>query len=162
MLSWVSCKCFHLYDVEFALSLSVRDVVSHPSTCDLTVWGSMLWFEQWLEWCRWLIPSWHVVLKSTMDQILWVDTTGQDVPPHVWYATTCLLIGNTIVSVSYSDEWEMAWDFTQAHMVQEGSWYHVSTLGNHSTTSGAVVPCIYPRNHSKAWHTAIVDLYNGM
>jgi hypothetical protein len=30
-------QVFHLYDVEFGLCLSVRDVVSHPSRCDLTV-----------------------------------------------------------------------------------------------------------------------------
>jgi hypothetical protein len=28
---------FHLYDVEFGLCLSVRDVVYHPSRCDLTM-----------------------------------------------------------------------------------------------------------------------------
>jgi hypothetical protein len=39
--------------------------------------------------------------------------------PHVWYGTTYLLIRNTIGCVSCS-EWELAWCFTQAHMVQEG------------------------------------------
>jgi hypothetical protein len=68
----------------------------------------MLWFEQWLEWWRWLIQSWHVVLKSAKDRILGVDTLGQHVPPCVQYGTTCLLIRNTIGSVPYSDEWEMA------------------------------------------------------
>jgi hypothetical protein len=117
---WVSCKSFHLYDVESGLCLTVRDVVSHPSRCDLTVWRSMLWFEQWLEWWRWLILSWHVVLESAKDRILGVYTLGQHVPPHVRYGAACLLIRNTIGCVSYSDEWEMAWWFTQAHMVQEG------------------------------------------
>jgi hypothetical protein len=27
----------HLYDVEFGLCLSVRELISHPSRCDLTV-----------------------------------------------------------------------------------------------------------------------------
>jgi hypothetical protein len=44
---------------------------------------SMLWFEQRLEWWRWLKPSWHVVLESSKDRILGVDTLGQHVPPHV-------------------------------------------------------------------------------
>jgi hypothetical protein len=140
----------------------VRDGVSHLSRCDLTVWGSMLWLEQWLEWWRSLIPSWHVELESAKDQIFGVDTPGQHVPPCVWYGTICLLIRNTIGSESFSDEWKMAWDFAQAHMVQEGPWYRVSTPGNHSTLCGAVVPCIYPRSHSKAWHTPVVDLCNGM
>jgi hypothetical protein len=30
-------QVFHLYDVEFVLCLSVRDVVFHPSICDLTM-----------------------------------------------------------------------------------------------------------------------------
>jgi hypothetical protein len=47
-------------------------------------------------------------------------------------------------------------------MVQDGLRYYVPTLGNLSTTSGAVVPCIYPRKHSKALHTHAVDLCNGM
>jgi hypothetical protein len=103
----VSCKSFHLYDVEFSLCLSVRDVFSHLSRCELTMWGSMLLFEQWLEWWRWLIPSWHVVLKSVKDRILGVDTPGQHVPPHLKYGTDWLLIRNTIGSMSCSDEWEM-------------------------------------------------------
>jgi hypothetical protein len=43
-------QVFHLYDDEHGLCLSVRDVVFHPSRCDLAVWESMLWFAQWLEW----------------------------------------------------------------------------------------------------------------
>jgi hypothetical protein len=30
-------QVFHLYDVEFDLCLGVRDVVSHPLRCDLTM-----------------------------------------------------------------------------------------------------------------------------
>jgi hypothetical protein len=65
----------------------------------------MLWFEQWLEWWRWLIPSWHVVLESAKDLILGVDTPGQHVSSRVWYGMTCLLIRNAIGCVSYSIEW---------------------------------------------------------
>jgi hypothetical protein len=52
--------------------------------------------------------------------------------------------------MSCSDEWEMARDFAQTHMVQEGSWYRVSTLGKLSTASEVVVARIYQGNHSKA------------
>jgi hypothetical protein len=69
----------------------------------------MLWFEQWMEWWRWLTPSWHVVLESAMDQILGVDTPGQHVPPRVQYGVACLLIMNIIGCVSCSEEWELAW-----------------------------------------------------
>jgi hypothetical protein len=151
MQSWVSCKSFNLYDVEFDLCLSVRDVISYPLRCELTVWWSMLWFEQWFKWWRWLIPSWYVVLESAKDRILGVDTLGQHVPPCVRYGATCLLIRNTIGCVSCADEWEMAWWFTQAHMVQDG---HVGeTLELQAGHIGKTVA-----KHD----TAIVDLCNDM
>jgi hypothetical protein len=43
----------------------------------------MMWFEQRLEWWRWLIPLWHVVLESAKDRILGVDTPGQFVTHFV-------------------------------------------------------------------------------
>jgi hypothetical protein len=49
----------------------------------------MLWFEQWLEWWRWLISSWHVMLEPAKDRILGVDTPGQQVPPHFRYGMAC-------------------------------------------------------------------------
>jgi hypothetical protein len=86
----------------------------------------MLCFEQWLEWWRWLIPSWHVVLKSTKDRILGVDTPRQHVPPHVWYGMAFLLIRNAIGCVSCSVEWGLATLIVSYfvkrlnHIVQEG------------------------------------------
>jgi hypothetical protein len=81
----------------------------------------MLWFEQWLEWWRWLILSWHVVLKSAKDRVLGVDTLGQHVPPCVQYGTTCLLIKNAIGCVSCFVEWGLTLYFVIGlnHMVQE-------------------------------------------
>jgi hypothetical protein len=100
----------------------------------------MLWIEERLEWWRWLIPSWHMVLESAKDRILGGDTTGQHVPPHVWYEMTCLLIRNTIGCMSCSVEWGLTSYFVTYivirlnHMVQEGTFF----LGNLSTASGAV------------------------
>jgi hypothetical protein len=65
------------------------------------------------------------MLESAKDQILEVDTPGQHVPPRVWYGMTCLLIRDAVESVSCSNEWEVAWSFAQAHMVQAGLWYLV-------------------------------------
>jgi hypothetical protein len=65
----------------------------------------MLWFEQQLEWWRWLILSWHVVLEFAKDRILGVDTPGQHVPPRVQYEMTYLLISDAIGCVSCSVEW---------------------------------------------------------
>jgi hypothetical protein len=67
-----------------------------------------LWFEQWIEWRRWSIPSWYVVLEFATDRILGMDTPGQHMPPRVRYGVACLLIRNTIGSVSCSDEWGLA------------------------------------------------------
>jgi hypothetical protein len=50
---------------------------------------------------------WFVMLTSTKDRVIGVDTPGQQVPPRVWYGTACLLIRNAIRSVPCSDEWEI-------------------------------------------------------
>jgi hypothetical protein len=49
---------------------------------------------------------WLVMLESTKDQILGVDTPGQQVPPRVRYGTAWLLIRGVVGSVPCSDEWE--------------------------------------------------------
>jgi hypothetical protein len=47
---------------------------------------------------------WFVMLESAKDQVIGVDTPGQQVPPCVRYGTTCLLIRNAVGSVPCSDE----------------------------------------------------------
>jgi hypothetical protein len=49
---------------------------------------------------------WLVMLESGKDQVIGVDTPGQQVSPRVWYGTTCLLIRDVVGSVPCSDEWE--------------------------------------------------------
>jgi hypothetical protein len=49
---------------------------------------------------------WFVMLESTKDRVIGVDTLGQQVLPRVRYGTTCLLIRNAVGSVPCSDEWE--------------------------------------------------------
>jgi hypothetical protein len=49
---------------------------------------------------------WFVMLKSAKDRVIGVDTSGQQVPPRVWYGTACLLIRDAVGSVPCSDEWE--------------------------------------------------------
>jgi hypothetical protein len=66
---------------------------------------------------------WLVMLKYVKDRILEVDTPGQHVVSRVRYRMACLLIRDDTESVTYSDEWEVVWSFTQAHMAQEGPWY---------------------------------------
>jgi hypothetical protein len=47
------------------------------------------------------------MLKSTKDRVLVVDTSGQQVLPHVWYKMTCLLIRVAVESVPCLDEWKI-------------------------------------------------------
>jgi hypothetical protein len=133
MLSWVSYKSFHLLWYWVWL-VSLWEMVSHPSRCDLTVVRihAVVWSR--MEWWRWLESvkvMWFVMLESTKDRILGVDILGQHVPPCVRYGTTCLLIRYAIGCVSWSVEW--GWHYTLwsvfvtyfvnylNHMVQEGT-----------------------------------------
>jgi hypothetical protein len=51
---------------------------------------------------------WFVMLESAKNQVIGVDTPGQQVSPRVRYGTTCLLIMDAVGSVPYSDEWEIS------------------------------------------------------
>jgi hypothetical protein len=48
---------------------------------------------------------WFVMLESAKDRVIGVDTPGQQVPLHVRYGTTYLLIRDDMESVPCSDEW---------------------------------------------------------
>jgi hypothetical protein len=48
-----------------------------------------------------------VMLKSSKGRVIGVDTTGQQVLPHVRYGIACLLIRDVMGSVPFSDEWEI-------------------------------------------------------
>jgi hypothetical protein len=50
---------------------------------------------------------WFIMIESAKDRVILVDTPGQQVPPHVRYGTTCLLIRDAVGSVPCSDEWEI-------------------------------------------------------
>jgi hypothetical protein len=48
---------------------------------------------------------WFVMLESAKDRVLGVDTLGQQVPPHVRYGTTCLLIRDVVGCESCLEVW---------------------------------------------------------
>jgi hypothetical protein len=50
---------------------------------------------------------WFVMLESTKDRVIGVDTPGQQVLPCVQYGMDCLLIRDDVGSVPCSDEWEI-------------------------------------------------------
>jgi hypothetical protein len=49
---------------------------------------------------------WLVMLESTKDRVIGVDTSGQQVLPRARYGTACLLIRDAVGSVPCSDECE--------------------------------------------------------
>jgi hypothetical protein len=67
---------------------------------------------------------WVVMLESAKDQVIGIDTPGQQVPPCVQYGTGCLLMRDSVGSVPCSDEWEFG---------------VVTRLGSHGAI-GVVVP----------------------
>jgi hypothetical protein len=147
MQSWESYKSFHpLWCWVWLVSL--WEMVSHVSRCELTLVmiDAVVWAR--LEWWRrfgFRQVAWLVMLESAKDQILGVDPPGQQVPPHVRYGMTCLLIRYAIGCVSCSVEWGWLlslWPifvifFVNClnHMVQKGP----LCAGNLSTASGATL-----------------------
>jgi hypothetical protein len=69
---------------------------------------------------------WFAILESAKDRVIRVDTPGQQVPPHVRYGMSCLLIRDAVGSVPWSDEWEIG---------------VVTHLGSHGAR-GVVVPLL--------------------
>jgi ABC-type dipeptide/oligopeptide/nickel transport system permease subunit len=47
---------------------------------------------------------WYVMLETSKDRVIGVDTPGQQVLSRVWYGTTCLLIRDAVECVPCSDE----------------------------------------------------------
>jgi hypothetical protein len=82
---------------------------------------------------------WFVMLESAKDRVIGVDAPGQQVPPHVPYGMTCLLIRYALGSVPCSDEWEFG---------------VVTHLGSHSE-SGAVVPRLPWETLSMLWYCVV-------
>ena len=107
---------------------------------------------------------WLVMLESAKHRILGVDPPGEHVPPRVRYGTACLLIRYAMGCVSCSVEWGWllsVWPVCVTffvnclnHMVQEG----LFCAGNLRTASRDYLL----GNRTKAWHTPVVGLYNGM
>jgi hypothetical protein len=108
--------------------------------------------------------TWLVMLKSAKDRVLGVGPQRQHVPPRVWYGTACLLIRYAIGCVSCSVEWGWllpVWSVCVTFRVN--SWTTWCKRGHYmweTSASQAGPLCVW--NRSKAWHTPIVALCNGM
>jgi hypothetical protein len=83
--------------------------------------------------------TWFVMLESTKDRILWVDTSGQHVPPRVRYGMVCLLIRDVMGSVPYSDEWKIG---------------VVTRLSSHGAR-GVVVPRLTRETLAMLWYCVL-------
>jgi hypothetical protein len=147
MQSWESYKSFYPSWCWVWL-VSLWEMVSHLSRCELTLVriDAVVWAR--LEWWRWFgcrQVIWLVMLESAKDRILRVDPPGQQVPPRVRYGTACLLIRYAIGCESCSVEWGWLlsmWPIFVTffvnrlnHMVQKGP----LCAGNLSTASGATL-----------------------
>jgi hypothetical protein len=49
--------------------------------------------------------TWFLMLESTKDRVIGVDTPGQQVPPRVRYVMACLLIRYALGCVACLVEW---------------------------------------------------------
>jgi hypothetical protein len=63
---------------------------------------------------------WLVLLESAKDRFLGVDTPKQPMDPHVRYGMTCLLIRNTMGSVSCWVVWKGYQDYMRAARCKRG------------------------------------------
>jgi hypothetical protein len=93
--------------------LLLRDSVFHPSRCEVTVVRIdvvVLAWDGMVETVGFRLGMWFLMLKSAKDLVLVVDIPGQQVPPHVWYGTTCLIIRDVVDSKSCSAVWVMMQD----------------------------------------------------
>jgi hypothetical protein len=79
---------------------------------------------------------WFVMLESAKDQVIGVDTSGQQVPPRVRNGTACLLIMDVVGSVPCSDEWKIG---------------VVTHLGSHGAR-GVVVPRLPRETLALLWY----------
>jgi hypothetical protein len=79
---------------------------------------------------------WLVLLEYAKDQVIGVDTLGQQVPPCVRYGMACLLIRDAVGSVPCSDEWEFG---------------IVTRIGSHGAR-GAVVPRLLRETLACLWY----------
>jgi hypothetical protein len=53
------------------------------------------------------VVMWFVILEFDKDRVKGVNTPGQQVPPHVQYGTTCLLVRDVVGGVPCSNEWKI-------------------------------------------------------
>jgi hypothetical protein len=113
--------------------------------CDLSKVGMM----ETVGFCQ---VMWFVMLESAKNWILGVDTPRQHVPLHVRYGMACLLIRYAIGCGSCSIEWGRLMSVWPVCVT-----FCVNCL-NHMVQKGPLCA----GNHSKAWHTPIVALCNGM
>jgi hypothetical protein len=116
-----------------------------------------------LEWWRWFgfrQVMWLVMLESAKDRILGVDPPRQHVPPRVRYGTACLLIRYVIGYVMCSVEWGWLLSLWHSLWTAWTTWCKRGHFVRETSALQAGPLCV--RICSKAWHTPVVGLCNGM
>jgi hypothetical protein len=79
------------------------------------------------------------MLKSTKDRVLEVDTSRQQVPPHVRYGTIFLIIRGAVGNAPYSNEWEIG----------------VVTHPSSHSARGAMVPRLPQETLAMLWYCVL-------
>jgi hypothetical protein len=134
---------------------SVEMWIDHGEV-DAVVWARLEWWRRF-GFCQ---VMWLVMLESAKDRILGVDPPRQHVPPRVRYGTTCLLIRYAIGCVMCSVEW--GWLLSLWHSLWT-AWTTWCKMGHFvRETSTLQAGPLYVGIRSKAWHTPVVGLCNGM
>jgi hypothetical protein len=106
------------------LVLALRDLVFHPSWCEVTVVriDAVIWaWVGMVETIGFYQVMWFVMLESAKDHILGLDTPGQQVPPRVRYGTASLLIWDVVDCESCSVEWGKTQDVIWSTRCKRGS-----------------------------------------
>jgi hypothetical protein len=101
---------------------------------------------------------WFVTFESAKDRILGVDTPGQHLPPCVRYGTACLLIRCAIGCVGMAPIFVISLCDILCELPEPRG-------AKGATLCGKPQHCKRGHlsgNRIKAWHTRVVDLYNGM
>jgi hypothetical protein len=127
-----------------------------PGKDDAVVWARLKWWRRF----GFHQMTWLVMLESAKDRISGVDPPGQQLPPRVWYGMTCLLIRYAIGCVSCSVEWGWLLSLWHSLWTVSTTWCKRGHFVRETSALQARPLCVGIR--SKAWHTHVVGLCNGM
>jgi hypothetical protein len=94
--------------LSFSFCWVLRVLVFHPTWWEVTVvrFDAVVWAcDGMVETVGFRQVLWLVMFELAKDEVLGVDTPGQQVPPRVWYGMAWLLIRDVVGYESRSVAW---------------------------------------------------------